>query len=96
MQTLTLGPSVEPPYGASKRVRGVPKWRRRRHANAATGAFGGAPHGATILVRAKSVRWRHANPATGAFGGAPYGATKRVRGVPKWGAYRMRVPPLGP
>eukprot|EP00959_Pyramimonas_sp_CCMP1952_P384216 8051836-Pyramimonas_sp.AAC.1 len=34
-------------YGATKRVRGVPIWARWRHANPATGAFGGAPYGAT-------------------------------------------------
>ena len=36
---------------ATKRVRGVPKWVWGRHANAATGAFGGAPYGATKRVR---------------------------------------------
>ena len=30
---------------------GAPKWVWGRHANAVTGAFGGAPYGATILVR---------------------------------------------
>ena len=56
------------------------------HANAATGAFGGAPYGATILVRGvpKWVRRRYASAATGAFSGDPYGATFLVRGVPKW------------
>ena len=55
------------------------------HANPATGAFGGAAYGATILVRgcAELGRGRHANAATGVFGGAPHGATKRVRGAPK-------------
>ena len=59
--------------------------------NMATGAFGGAPNGATKRVRGvpKCVRWRHANPAiTGAFGGAPYGARNRVMGVPKWKSMR--------
>eukprot|EP00959_Pyramimonas_sp_CCMP1952_P424772 8897181-Pyramimonas_sp.AAC.1 len=57
------------------------------HANAAIGAFGGAPNGATI---------RHANAAIGAFGGAPYGATNRVKGVPKWVWNSTRMQPLGP
>ena len=58
---------------------------RGRHANPATGAFGGAPYGATNSVEgcADMGRGRHANPATGAFGGAPYGATILMRGVPK-------------
>eukprot|EP00959_Pyramimonas_sp_CCMP1952_P010931 228946-Pyramimonas_sp.AAC.1 len=61
-------------------TRGVPTWVRWRHANIATGAFGGAPYGATKRVTGvpKRARWRHANPATGAFGGALYGTTKRV------------------
>ena len=51
----------------------------------ATGAFGGAPYGATERVRGVPNRASvlHANCATGTLGGAPYGATKRVRGVPK-------------
>ena len=39
------------PYGATKRVRGVPKWGWGRHAGAAILAFGGAPYGATKRVR---------------------------------------------
>ena len=39
------------PYGATKRVRGVPKWMGGRHARFATGDFGGAPYGATKRVR---------------------------------------------
>eukprot|EP00959_Pyramimonas_sp_CCMP1952_P262787 5494832-Pyramimonas_sp.AAC.1 len=42
----------------TKRVRGVPKWAGRRHANAPTEALGGR---------------RHANAPTGALGGAPWG-----------------------
>ena len=33
--------------GATNRVRGVPKWSGRPHVDPATGAFGGAPYGAT-------------------------------------------------
>eukprot|EP00959_Pyramimonas_sp_CCMP1952_P132116 2762537-Pyramimonas_sp.AAC.1 len=33
-----------------KRVKGVPKWVRKRHADPATGAFGGTPYRATKLV----------------------------------------------
>ena len=81
----------DPREGCAEIVRG-------RHANPATGAFSGAPYGATISVRdaPKLARGRHADPATGAFGGAPYGDTKRVRGVPKWGGPAMRAAPLGP
>ena len=42
--------------GGTKRVRGLPKWRRRCHANPATGAFGGAPYGATIRVKG-ALKW---------------------------------------
>ena len=38
------------PYGATNRVRGVPKWVARTHVDSATGAFGGAPYGATNRV----------------------------------------------
>eukprot|EP00959_Pyramimonas_sp_CCMP1952_P164865 3446005-Pyramimonas_sp.AAC.1 len=34
-------------YGATERVRGVPKWGVEPHASAASAAFGGAPYGAT-------------------------------------------------
>eukprot|EP00959_Pyramimonas_sp_CCMP1952_P247738 5178922-Pyramimonas_sp.AAC.1 len=56
-------------YGAAERVRGVPKWARRCHADAATGALGGDPHGATKIVSGvpKLVRWCHAGAVTGAF-----------------------------
>ena len=66
------------PYGPTKRVRGVPKWRRRSHANPATGAFGKAPYGAAKRVRGVP-KWRRRRHATWAFGGSPYGATNRVR-----------------
>eukprot|EP00959_Pyramimonas_sp_CCMP1952_P390908 8191893-Pyramimonas_sp.AAC.1 len=36
---------------ATKRVRGVPTWVVGRHANPASGSFGGAPYGATKRVR---------------------------------------------
>eukprot|EP00959_Pyramimonas_sp_CCMP1952_P187397 3918483-Pyramimonas_sp.AAC.1 len=54
-------------------------------AGAATGALGGAPHGATMRVRGMPewARWCHAGADTGALGEAPDGATKRVRGMPK-------------
>ena len=39
------------PYGATKRVRGVPNWVCGTHAGGSTGAFGGAPYGATKRVR---------------------------------------------
>ena len=73
-------------YGATILVRGVPKWVRRCHAGAATGAFNGIPYGATILVMdvPKWVRRCHAGAATGAFGGAPDGATTVVMGVPRY------------
>eukprot|EP00959_Pyramimonas_sp_CCMP1952_P068678 1433385-Pyramimonas_sp.AAC.1 len=38
-------------YGATKRVRCMPKWAGRPHANTASGAFGGAPCGATKRVK---------------------------------------------
>ena len=56
------------------------------HVNLATGAFGGAPYGATILVK-NAPNWervRHVSPATGAFGGAPYGNDPR-EGCAEWG-----------
>ena len=39
------------PYGATKRVRGVPGCVAGTHVSAATGAFGGAPYRATKLLR---------------------------------------------
>ena len=39
------------PYGATKRVRGVPVWVGGTHAGSATGTLGGAPHGATKRAR---------------------------------------------
>ena len=74
-----------------------PKWVVGRHAGAATGAFGGAPYGATKRVMGvpKWVVGRHAGSAIDAFGGTPYGATKRVRAVPKCGGGGMRRFPLG-
>eukprot|EP00959_Pyramimonas_sp_CCMP1952_P426714 8937020-Pyramimonas_sp.AAC.1 len=59
----------------------VPKWVRWAHASAATGAFGGAPYGATKRANGltKWVWGTHAGGGTVAVSGAPYGATKRVR-----------------
>eukprot|EP00959_Pyramimonas_sp_CCMP1952_P222138 4644085-Pyramimonas_sp.AAC.1 len=53
---------------------------RRARANATTGAFNGAPYGATNRVKSVPnwVRRAHAYATTGAFGGTPYGATSRV------------------
>eukprot|EP00959_Pyramimonas_sp_CCMP1952_P246771 5157726-Pyramimonas_sp.AAC.1 len=51
------------------------------HASPAAGAFGGAPHGAAILLRGMPT-WageNMRNPAAGAFGRAPYGAAVLVR-----------------
>ena len=52
-----------------------------RPAGPATGAFGGAPYGATKRARGvpKFLLVGHANAATGASDGAPYGATKLAR-----------------
>ena len=77
---------------------GVPGWVAETHVSAATGAFGGAPYGATNRVMGVPgcVAGTHVSAATGAFGGAPHGATNRVRGVPKWGGAAMRPVPLGP
>eukprot|EP00959_Pyramimonas_sp_CCMP1952_P304967 6382641-Pyramimonas_sp.AAC.1 len=50
MRTQRLGPSVELPYGATKRMRDVPKLVLWAHANAAAGAVGGAPHGSPGMV----------------------------------------------
>ena len=75
--------------------------KRRCHADPPTGAFGGAPYGATNRVRGVP-KWQcwveetHVGPPTGAFGGAPYGATERVRGEPKRVGNRMWTLPLGP
>ena len=58
--------------------------------------FGGAPYGATILVRGApkcveaAMRTQPLGPS------APYGATILVRGVPKWPEAAMRTQPLGP
>eukprot|EP00959_Pyramimonas_sp_CCMP1952_P421840 8837538-Pyramimonas_sp.AAC.2 len=64
-----LGQSVELPM----RPRGVPNGVGVRHADAAAGALGGAPHGAAKRVRGMPtwVRVSHADAAAGAFGGAP-------------------------
>ena len=53
------------------------------HATFPTWAFGGAPYGATKLVRGVPtwVVGKHANAVIEAFGGAPYRATKLLRGV---------------
>eukprot|EP00959_Pyramimonas_sp_CCMP1952_P349773 7328751-Pyramimonas_sp.AAC.1 len=75
------------PYGATKHVRGLPKW--------GGGAMRAVPLWSSLWGHevcagcAKMRRRRHAGCATGAFDGAPYGATKRVRGLPKWGGGAM-------
>eukprot|EP00959_Pyramimonas_sp_CCMP1952_P012358 261148-Pyramimonas_sp.AAC.1 len=51
MRAQPLGlPVGLPMYGATKRVRGVPKRMRCSRANAATGANNGTPYGATKRV----------------------------------------------
>ena len=52
--------------------------------NAAPGAFGEAPYGATKRVGGvrRTGSGYQMNAARGAFGGAPYGATICVRGAP--------------
>eukprot|EP00959_Pyramimonas_sp_CCMP1952_P216732 4532411-Pyramimonas_sp.AAC.1 len=53
MRALPLGPSVEPPCGATTRVRGTAMCGMDPHVGAATGAFGAAPYGATKRVRVR-------------------------------------------
>ena len=70
------------------------------HANFVSGAFGGAPHGATNRVRGvpKWVGETHVDPPTGAFGGAPHGATNDApHGIILMGMARVRHadPPTG-
>eukprot|EP00959_Pyramimonas_sp_CCMP1952_P179700 3757570-Pyramimonas_sp.AAC.1 len=60
----------------------MPNYISRTHADGGTGAFGGAPYGATKRCTGwvKMLNWAsgvHADGGTGAFGGAPDGATKR-------------------
>eukprot|EP00959_Pyramimonas_sp_CCMP1952_P211592 4428184-Pyramimonas_sp.AAC.1 len=64
MNTPPLRPSVEFPVGP-RNVSGVPNWARERHADAAVGAFGGVPYGATERVRGlpQWARVRHADAA---------------------------------
>eukprot|EP00959_Pyramimonas_sp_CCMP1952_P341429 7152469-Pyramimonas_sp.AAC.1 len=52
MRRLPLGPSVEPPMGP-RNVRGYAEMRGGSHADPATGAIGGSPHGATKRVRVR-------------------------------------------
>ena len=47
----------EAPYGATKRVRGAPKWGVELHADPASVAFGGAPYWATNRVRG-APKWK--------------------------------------
>eukprot|EP00959_Pyramimonas_sp_CCMP1952_P321897 6735762-Pyramimonas_sp.AAC.1 len=58
MRALASGLSVEPPYGATDRVRGVPTWARWAHASAGIWAFGGALYGATKCQHGRGVRMR--------------------------------------
>ena len=83
--TPLLGPFGGASDGATKRLRGAPKWVARAHLDTATGVFGGAPYGAGKCVRLvlRHVARAHLDTATGAFCRAPYGVTTRVRGVPK-------------
>ena len=73
------------PYGASKRVRGVPKlgWNRMR--TQPLGPSVELPMGLRNVC-AEIDPSNHADAATEAFGGLRMiGATKRVMGVPEWG-----------
>eukprot|EP00959_Pyramimonas_sp_CCMP1952_P438133 9172224-Pyramimonas_sp.AAC.1 len=74
MRAVPLGPSVEPPYGATKRC--TAWWMT--HAGGPTVAFDGALYGATKRCTGWWVA--HAGGPTGAFGGALYGATKSCVG----------------
>ena len=97
MRTLPLAPSLELLWGHDPRE-GCAAIARGRYANPTAGAFGGAPYGATILVRGVP-KWPEAAMRTlplGAFGGAPYGATILEGGVPKWPEAAMRTLPLAP
>ena len=86
------------PYGATKRVRGVPTCVARTLANCATGAlrWGSLWGHETCEGCAEMGAGNHVDPATVALGGAPYGATKRVRGAPKWGRVIMWTLPRWP
>ena len=95
--TPTIGAFGGAPYGATKRVRGVPKWGGAAMRTLPLGPSAELLWGHDPREEcAEMARGRHANSATGAFGGAPYGATILVRGVPKWGGAPMRTLPLGP
>ena len=91
-----LGIRRSSPWG-HEACEGVPKWVWGAHAGGGTGAFGGAPYGATTRVRGV-LNWvcvTHAGGPVGASGGAPYGATKRVRGVPNWVCVTHAGGPIG-
>eukprot|EP00959_Pyramimonas_sp_CCMP1952_P001485 30526-Pyramimonas_sp.AAC.1 len=62
------------PFGATKRLRGVPTWVARTHVDTATGACG-APLGATKRMKGVPtwVARTHVDTVTGAFCGVPYG-----------------------
>eukprot|EP00959_Pyramimonas_sp_CCMP1952_P129758 2713459-Pyramimonas_sp.AAC.1 len=64
-------------------------WAGETHAAAATGAFGGAPYGATERCAGQGRRMRP-RPMV-AFGGAPYGATKRVIGCAVMDMWRAKA-----
>eukprot|EP00959_Pyramimonas_sp_CCMP1952_P336947 7055894-Pyramimonas_sp.AAC.1 len=63
----------------------MPKWVGRPHVDMDTGAFGGAPRGATHRV--KGVPTGAGRPRVGTasedFDGAPHWVTECLRGVPK-------------
>eukprot|EP00959_Pyramimonas_sp_CCMP1952_P058538 1222351-Pyramimonas_sp.AAC.1 len=85
------------PYGATKRVRGAPKWGAYRMRAAPLGSWVELPMGprsAWGVPKLGAHRMRAA--PLGPKVEPPYGATKRVRGVPKLGAHRTRAAPLGP
>eukprot|EP00959_Pyramimonas_sp_CCMP1952_P130274 2724045-Pyramimonas_sp.AAC.1 len=62
---------------------GASEWAAFPNATVATGAFGGAPNGATKRVRgmSKLAAFSYATVAIGIVGEAPCGTTKRVRGA---------------
>ena len=72
-----------PPYEATKRVRGVPKFVGETHADCATGAFGGAPYGATNRVRGVPKWWTCGEQKQGwEEGGGGGSGRRRRRGAP--------------
>eukprot|EP00959_Pyramimonas_sp_CCMP1952_P172741 3609598-Pyramimonas_sp.AAC.1 len=78
-------------------MRGASQCTVEPHAGTATGAFAGAPLGATKRVSG-APNWGepHAGAATGAFGENSYGAAERVSGAPKPGVETHAGAATGP